>query len=45
MGDLPKIVSELWQVMGETGESVRQSILYLIETVSKYIIVTLSFKS
>lgn len=34
MGDLPKIVSELWQVMGETGESIRQSILYLIDTVS-----------
>uniref|UniRef100_A0A1B6I431 Vitellogenin domain-containing protein n=1 Tax=Homalodisca liturata TaxID=320908 RepID=A0A1B6I431_9HEMI len=35
MGDLPKIVSELWQVMGETGESVRQSILYVIESVKK----------
>ncbi|XP_055389464.1 uncharacterized protein LOC129618631 [Condylostylus longicornis] len=30
---LPKIVSEFWQVMGESGKALRKSILWLFETV------------
>ncbi|XP_075219817.1 apolipoprotein lipid transfer particle isoform X2 [Lycorma delicatula] len=31
IGNLPKIFSELWEAMGETGETIRQSIIWVIE--------------
>lgn len=34
MSNVPKIVNELWEVMGETGETIRQSVLWLVESVS-----------
>ncbi|XP_039297130.1 LOW QUALITY PROTEIN: uncharacterized protein LOC111054146 [Nilaparvata lugens] len=33
VGSLPKIVAELWQVLGETGETIRQSLVWTIESV------------
>lgn len=32
---LPKIFSELWQAMGESGKALRNSIVWLIETIKK----------
>lgn len=32
---LPKIFSELWQSMGESGKALRESILWLIENIKK----------
>ncbi|XP_073994094.1 apolipoprotein lipid transfer particle isoform X2 [Rhodnius prolixus] len=32
MSNVPKIVNELWEVMGETGETIRQSVLWLVES-------------
>lgn len=34
MGSLPNIFNEIWEVMGETGKAIRQSILWVVETVS-----------
>ncbi|XP_024085563.1 apolipophorins [Cimex lectularius] len=33
MAHVPKLVNELWEVMGETGETMRKSILWLVETI------------
>lgn len=41
MGSLPKIVNELWNIMGETGETIRQSILWMTETVCNCTIFTI----
>ena len=30
---IPKILKEIWQVLGESGEAFRKSILWIIETV------------
>ncbi|CAH1394070.1 unnamed protein product [Nezara viridula] len=35
MSHVPKIVNELWEVMGETGETIRQSILWFVESIKK----------
>lgn len=35
MGSLPRIFNELWEVMGETGKTIRQSILWVVETAKK----------
>lgn len=31
---VPKIFSEVWQVMGESGQALRRSVLWIIETVT-----------
>lgn len=31
---LPEIINEIWAVMGESGEAVRKSLVWIIETVS-----------
>jgi hypothetical protein len=31
---LPEILNEMWEVMGESGEAIRKSLLWIIETVS-----------
>lgn len=31
---LPAIVNEIWEVMGESGEAIRKSILWIVQTVS-----------
>lgn len=31
---LPNILNEIWQIMGESGEAIRKSLLWIIETVS-----------
>lgn len=31
---LPDIINEIWEIMGESGQALRKSILWLIETVS-----------
>jgi hypothetical protein len=31
---LPEILNEIWAVMGESGEAVRKSLVWIIETVS-----------
>lgn len=31
--NVPKIFSEIWQVMGESGQALRRSVLWIIETV------------
>ncbi|XP_049847119.1 uncharacterized protein LOC126299332 [Schistocerca gregaria] len=30
---LPKIVNEIWEMMGESGEAVRESILWIVDTI------------
>uniref|UniRef100_A0A1B6DM97 VWFD domain-containing protein n=1 Tax=Clastoptera arizonana TaxID=38151 RepID=A0A1B6DM97_9HEMI len=35
MSSLPKIVNELWNTLGETGETIRQSIIWLTETIQR----------
>ncbi|BES90627.1 Domain of Unknown Function (DUF1081) [Nesidiocoris tenuis] len=35
MAHVPKLFNELWQMMGETGETIRESILWLVQTVKK----------
>lgn len=35
MASLPKIFNELWEVMGETGKTVRQSILWVVDTAKR----------
>ena len=30
---LPNILNEIWQIMGESGEAIRKSLLWIIETV------------
>lgn len=32
---LPKIVNEIWEVMGESGEKIQKGILWVIEKVTK----------
>lgn len=36
---VPKIFSEIWQVMGESGQALRRSILWIFETVSNAIFI------
>lgn len=36
MARVPKLFNELWEVMGETGETIRESILWLVETVNTW---------
>ena len=36
---LPDILNEMWQVMGESGEAIRNSIIWIIETVRMLIII------
>jgi hypothetical protein len=31
---LPEILNEIWEVMGDSGEAIRKSLLWIIETVS-----------
>lgn len=45
MGNLPKIFCELWEIMGETGETIRQSIVWLIENVKELYSKVLAFFS
>ncbi|KAL9926249.1 apolipoprotein lipid transfer particle isoform 1-T7 [Glossina fuscipes fuscipes] len=35
IGSLPKIFTEIWQAMGDSGKAIRNSIAWLIETVKK----------
>jgi hypothetical protein len=30
---LPNIINEIWEIMGESGEAIRNSILWVIETI------------
>lgn len=30
---LPAIVNEIWEVMGESGEAIRKSIIWIVQTV------------
>jgi len=30
---VPKIITEIWQVMGDSGQALRKSVIWLIETV------------
>nr|XP_018903254.1 PREDICTED: uncharacterized protein LOC109034507 [Bemisia tabaci] len=32
LNSLPKIFNELWEIMGETGQTIRKSILWIVET-------------
>lgn len=36
IGSVPKILSEVWTVLGDSGQALRRSILWLIDTVSKF---------
>lgn len=36
MNSLPKIISELSDIMGETSETIRQSIIWAVELVSYF---------
>lgn len=40
---LPKIFQELWSMMGDSGEKIKKSILWVIEEVSKIIEENFSF--
>lgn len=31
---LPEILNEMWEVMGDSGEAIRKSLLWIIESVS-----------
>ncbi|XP_065216942.1 uncharacterized protein Apoltp isoform X2 [Planococcus citri] len=36
IGALPKIVSEVWESMGETGETIRKSLIWFVNTVKEF---------
>jgi hypothetical protein len=43
--NLPELVSEIWTVLGESGESFRKSIIWAIETVMRSKIINICFVS
>lgn len=34
MGSLPQIVNEIWTALGDTGQTIRKSIVWFIDNVS-----------
>jgi hypothetical protein len=36
MGSLPQIVNEIWTALGDTGQTIRKSIVWFIDSVSCY---------
>lgn len=38
MGSLPQIVNEIWTALGDTGQTIRKSIVWFIDNVSNTII-------
>ncbi|KAL1129509.1 hypothetical protein AAG570_012454 [Ranatra chinensis] len=38
-GHVPRIFNEIWDILGGTGESIRQSILWIVESVSQNVII------